>query len=193
MNDSSPRRGRSQLSLPKLLFFTEVEKWHCFELKGKPLRRVSHAGTEWRANNVNSVYPPSKDLMWKYCQQLPAVSFIWILRYCFVHHLLLSVSPPSRRHAVYFPGHWLVIGAVWQEVTASVVVVLCLLWCGEACSLVIYIKALGGNGRPGTWSSLMAQSVLGDDQCGEMIRRGRGPTLEQKRLLRNNYYCMKGL
>lgn len=139
--------------------------------------------------NLNSVYLPLKGLIWKYSQQL---SFIRISCHCCVHHLLLPVyHPPSLSHDVYFPGHWLVIGVVWQEVTASVVVQLCLLWCGEACSLVIYIKALGGNRRPGTWSSLMAQSVLGDDQCGEMIRGGRGPTLEQKWLLRNNYYFMK--
>lgn len=46
-------------------------------------------------------------------------------------------------------------------------------------------KSLWGNERPGTWSSLIAQSVLGDDQCGEMIRGGMGPTLEQSGL------CMK--
>lgn len=152
MNDSSPRRGRSQLSLPKLLFFTEAEKWHCFELKGKPLRRVSHAGTEWRANNVNSVYPPSKDLMWKYCQQLPAVSFIWILRYCFVHHLLLSVSPPLPPPHRLFPRS--LIGN-WSCLTGSDS-----LRCCCALSVVMWRSVFIGNLHKSSWGEWATRHLI---------------------------------
>ncbi len=51
-------------------------------------------------------------------------------------------------------------------------------------------KSRWENGRPGTWSSLMAQPVLADDQHGDTMWRDK-TTLEQKWLLRNNY-CIRG-
>ena len=107
-------------------------------------REMTLKGSKWNRNFVFSVI---NDLMWQYCQQRTH-SFG---SFC-VRHLLLFVSLLLLlllRHVVCFPGHWLVIGAVWQEgTTVVVVVVLCLLWCGEVCSLVIYIKALGGMDDP---------------------------------------------
>lgn len=38
----------------------------------------------------------------------------------------------------------------------------------------------------------MAQSVLGDDQCGEVIRRGRAPALQQKWLSRKKLLLHEG-
>lgn len=76
--------------------------------------------------------------------------------------LCLSVS----LHLIFhFPGHWMVIGAVWQELTASVVLAFTVL----CCSLVIYIKSLRRNERPGTSFSLMDRSILDSDQWGKWV------------------------
>lgn len=150
---------------------------------------VSHLNESWlqgvtcrdsaESKQTQATFTPCRRIWCENMSSGSSRSYLFgFLHYCFMHHLLFSNGPllPSRR---LFPRS--LIGN-WNCLTANDSRRCCC-----ALSVVMWTnvfignlhKNSWGNERPGIWSSLMAQSVIGDDYCGEMIWSGRGPTLQQ--------------